>query len=290
MNDRSCVPARIDRRTFMGLSGMSAAALIFGAGPFTERVVAHPKVSDYPFKLGVASGDPLPDSVVLWTRLAPDPLAEDGRGGMPNRKVPVRWEISEDESFRRGTRRTRRGIEFARPELAHSVHVEVEGLKPGREYFYRFKAGPEISPVGRTKTAPDPRARVGQLAFAFASCQKWEDGYYSPYRHLAEEDVEFVVHLGDYIYEYGIDPNGGYRGVPVPDYFGSETTTLKQYRLRHALYKTDPDLQRAHALFPWVVTWDDHEVENDYADEFSEPDAEPDQDPQIFLRRRAAAY
>ena len=290
MTDRSCVPARIDRRTFMGLSGMSAAALIFGAGPFTERALADPKFSDYPFKLGVASGDPLPDSVVLWTRLAPDPLAEDGRGGMPNRKVPVRWEISEDESFRRGTRRTRRGIEFARPELAHSVHVEVEGLKPGREYFYRFKAGPEISPVGRTKTAPDPRARVGQLAFAFASCQKWEDGYYSPYRHLAEEDVEFVVHLGDYIYEYGIDPNGGYRGVPVPDYFGSETTTLKQYRLRHALYKTDPDLQRAHALFPWVVTWDDHEVENDYADEFSEPDAEQDQDPQIFLRRRAAAY
>ena len=287
MTDRSRLPSQIDRRTFMGLSGMSAAALIFGAGPFTERALADPKFSDYPFKLGVASGDPLPDGIVLWTRLAPDPLSDDGRGGMPNRKVPVRWEISEDESFRRGTRL---GVEFARPELAHSVHVEVEGLKPGREYFYRFKVGPETSPVGRTTTAPDPRARVDRLTFAFASCQRWDDGYYSPYRHLAEEDIEFVVHLGDYIYEYGIDPNGGYRGVPVPAYFGSETTTLERYRLQHALYRTDPDLQRAHALFPWVVTWDDHEVENDYADEFSEPDSEPDQDPTVFLRRRAAAY
>ncbi len=138
----------IDRRTFVKLSGLSAAALVFGYGPFTEKAMAQTRFSDYPFKLGVASGDPLPDGVVLWTRLAPDPL--DG-GGMPNRKVPVRWQVASDENFRRVVRR---GVKRARPELAHTVHVEVDGLQPATEYFYRFKVGNEISPVGRTKTAP----------------------------------------------------------------------------------------------------------------------------------------
>jgi alkaline phosphatase D len=277
----------IDRRRFITLSGMSAAALVFGSGPFTEKATATPRFGDDPFSLGVASGDPLPDGVVLWTRLAPDPLAGDGQGGMPSKKVPVRWEVATDAGFREVVRR---GVEFATPEMAHSVHAEVEGLEPAREYFYRFKAGPEISPVGRTKTAPAPDAKVSKMAFAFASCQQYEHGYFTAYRHMAEEDLDLVVHLGDYIYEYGkneyVAPGGNVR-EHVP---GSEIFDLSDYRVRHAQYRSAPNLQQAHAAFPWVVTWDDHEVENNYADEISEEDSEPDQDPEIFLRRRAAAY
>jgi alkaline phosphatase D len=276
----------IDRRTFVKLSGMSAAALIFGLGPFTEEAVARTRFSDYPFSLGVASGDPLPSGVVLWTRLAPNPLAEDGKGGMPPLKVPVYWEVAEDERFRKVVRR---GKGFARPELAHSLHVEVRGLKPAREYFYRFSAGSELSPTGRTKTAPVPGASVGAFAFAFASCQMYEHGYYTAYRRMSEEDLDLVVHLGDYIYEYGpneyVAQSGNVRTHNSPEIF-----TLSEYRNRHALYKTDEDLQAAHAAFPWIVTWDDHEVENNYADEVSEVDSEPDQDPVVFLGRRAAAY
>lgn len=144
---------------------MSAATLMFG-GPFTEKAISQSRFSENPFSLGVASGEPAPDGVVLWTRLAPEPLAQDGRGGLPDRKVPVQWQVAEDAGFRRVVRQ---GTEFARPELAHSVHVEVEGLRPAREYFYRFKAGPEPSPVGRTKTAPAPGASPEALAFALCS-------------------------------------------------------------------------------------------------------------------------
>jgi alkaline phosphatase D len=276
----------IERRTFVKLSGMSAAALIFGLGPFTEEAVARPRFSDYPFSLGVASGDPRPHGVILWTRLAPDPLAEDGNGGMPPLKVPVYWEIAEDEDFGEVERR---GEVFARPELAHSVHVEVRGLDPDHEYFYRFRAGFELSPTGRTKTAPAPGASVAELAFAFASCQMYEHGYYTVYRRMSEEDLDLVVHLGDYIYEYGpnqyVAQSGNVRTHNSPEIF-----TLPEYRNRHALYKTDEDLQAAHAACPWIVTWDDHEVENNYADEVSEIDSESDQDPEVFLMRRAAAY
>ncbi|MBA2713283.1 MAG: PhoD-like phosphatase N-terminal domain-containing protein, partial [Rubrobacteraceae bacterium] len=168
---------------------MSAAALVLSGGPLSERTMARPFFRDDPFSLGVASGDPLPNGVVIWTRLAPDPLAEDGSGGMPDRKVPVRWEVATDEGFRKVVRR---GHSFAAPELAHSVHVEVEGLDPAREYFYRFKAGPETSPAGRTKTAPAPGAKVSELRFAFASCQQYEHGYYTAYSHMAEEDLDLV--------------------------------------------------------------------------------------------------
>jgi alkaline phosphatase D len=276
----------IDRRTFVKMSSLSAAALIFGLGSFTEEAVARTRFSDYPFSLGVASGDPLPDGVVLWTRLAPDPLAEDGKGGMPPLKVPVYWEVAQDERFRKVVRR---GIAFARPELAHSLHVEVGGLEPAREYSYRFRAGFELSPTGRTKTAPAPGASSGALTFAFASCQMYEHGYYTAYRRMREEDLDLVVHLGDYIYEYGpneyVAQSGNARSHNSPEIF-----TLPEYRNRHALYKTDEDLQAAHAAFPWIVTWDDHEVENNYADEVSQVDSEPDQDPEVFLGRRAAAY
>ena len=277
----------IDRRKFIALSGMSAAALILSGGPLSERTVARPTFRDDPFSLGVASGDPLPHGVVIWTRLAPDPLAGDGHGGMPDGKVQVRWEVATDEGFRKVVRR---GLSYAAPQLAHSVHVELEGLDPAREYFYRFKAGTEISPVGRTKTAPAPGAKVSELRFAFASCQQYEHGYYTAYRHMAEEDLDLVIHLGDYIYEYGsneyVAPGGNVR-KHVP---GKEIFDLSDYRVRHAQYRGAVNLQRAHAAFPWIVTWDDHEVENNYADEISEEDYERDQDPEVFLRRRSAAY
>ncbi len=273
----------MDRRTFVKLSGASAAALIFGYGPFTESVWSKPRFSDYPFKLGIASGDPLPDGVVIWTRLAPDPL---NGGGMPQKKVQVRWEVAEDESFRRVVEK---GKAFARPELAHSVHVEVGDLESGREYFYRFEAGKEVSPVGRTKTAPKAGAGVAEMSFAFVSCQQYEHGYFTAYRRMAEEEqLDLVVHLGDYIYEYGpnqyVAPGGNVRA-----HSGPEIVSLSDYRNRHAQYRTDEDLQAAHAAFPWAVTWDDHEVENNYADEIPEART-PTPTREAFLARRAAAY
>lgn len=261
---------------------MTAAGLIFGVGPSVDRAMAAPRFRDYPFKLGVASGDPRPDGVVLWTRLAPNPLAESGRGGVPRQNIAVRWEVATDEGFRRIVRQ---GSEVARPELGHSVHAEVRGLAPKRPYFYRFKAGSETSPVGRTKTTPPFGAYTAKLSFAFASCQQYEHGYFGAFRRLAQEDLDLVVHLGDYIYEYG--PNE-YRaaGGNVRVHNSGEITTLAAYRNRHAQYRGDRDLQRAHAAHPWVVTWDDHEVENNYADEIPEQG----QSPEAFLQRRANAY
>src|SRR5262249_33784006 len=157
----------------------------------------------------------------------------------------------------------------ALPALAHSVHVELGGLEPSREYFYRFLAAGQDSPVGRTRTAPAP-GRKEDVAFAFVSCQDWQNGYYTAYRHLAEEDLDVVVHFADYIYEYG--PEGKTRpGSPAARvHDGPEVFSLESYRNRHALYKTDPNLQAAHAATPWILTWDDHEVENNYADDVRE--------------------
>ncbi|MGH3089935.1 MAG: alkaline phosphatase D family protein, partial [Rubrobacteraceae bacterium] len=272
---------RISRGKFINLGGMGAAALLLGCSRTEpERDVERSiSFSDYPFSLGVASGDPRPDGVALWTRLAPAPL--DHGGGMPDREVAARWEVAEDEGFRKVVRR---GEEVASPSLAHSVHAEVEGLRPGRWYFFRFKAGGETSAVGRTRTAPE--RGVPEMNFAFASCQKWDEGFYSAYRRMSGDDLDLVFHLGDYIYEYGVGESGGARGAPVPEQFRGEATTLDDYRLRYALYKTDADLQAAHAAFPWVVTWDDHDVDNDYAGDDSE-----NSDPrERFLARRAAAY
>lgn len=270
----------IDRRKFITLSGAGAAAVIFGVGPLTQETIAQPRFSGNPFSLGVASGDPAPDGIVLWTRLAPEPEAPDS--GMTQKRVPVRWEVSEDENFRRVIQK---GKTFAQPELGHSVHVEVEGLSANSEYFYRFRVGGDTSPVGRTKTLPALGSPVGEMSFAFASCQQYEHGFFTAYRRMAEEDLDLVFHLGDYIYEYGPNeyraPGGNVRRHNTP-----EIVSLSDYRVRHALYRSDEDLQAAHAAFPWVVTWDDHEVENNYADEIPELG----QSPQAFLQRRAAAY
>ncbi|GAA2796696.1 alkaline phosphatase D family protein [Crossiella cryophila] len=261
---------RVTRRT--ALLGSAATLALTTALP---AVAAPSRKLIGPFTLGIASGDPTPDGVVLWTRLAVSPLNEDGLGGMPDRVVPVHWEVAEDERFRRIARR---GVAHARPEAAHTVHVEVGGLRAGREYWYRFRTGGEISPVGRTRTAPGPEVLRTELTMCFASCSKYEDGHFTAYRRLAEDHPDLVLHLGDYQYEYQ-GKAGDIRQV-----LGPETTTLAGYRQRHAQYKTDPDLQLAHATAPFLVVWDDHETENNWADEV------PEQPDPHFLTRRAAAF
>ena len=234
--------------------------------------IQRPRFSGYPFTLGVASGAPLPDGVVLWTRLAPKPLDGGGAGHDP---VVVRWQVADDEAF---TRVVGRGSVTARASSAFSVHVEVTGLQPARWYFYRFTAGGEVSPVGRTRTAPAAGDEPGRLRFGLGSCQHYEHGYYGAHRHLAAEDLDLMVFVGDYIYE------GAGRADDVRRHVGGEARTLTDYRNRHAQYKTAEYLQRLHAAVPWLVTWDDHEVDNNYAgtrDEALDPD---------FRTRRAAAY
>jgi alkaline phosphatase D len=265
-----------------GLAGMAAGLpAAWGAwgatGGRAGRVVE-------PFTLGVASGDPVPDGVVLWTRLAPDPLLQGG--AMPNRPILVRWEVAHDERFGRVAAK---GTVHARPESAHAVHVEVAGLGPGREYFYRFKTGQELSPIGRTKTAPRPDQDPRRLAFAFASCQMYEHGYFTAFGHMAQEDLDFVVHLGDYIYEHGQNQYAG-RSGNVRLHAGGEIESLEDYRRRHAQYKTDSDLQAAHAAFPWIVTFDDHEIDNNWAGGVPENTAGPNATRESFLARRAAAF
>lgn len=235
------------------------------------------RFNEDPFQLGIASGDPTPDSVVLWTRLAPRPFDEGG--GMPSQSVPVQWVVAADEQF---SRVLQRGEIAALPEFAHSVHVEPRGLPPGQWLWYQFFAGSGsrrvASPVGRTRTAP-PIDSDSDLRFALASCQRYEDGYYTAYSHMAEEDLDLVIHVGDYIYESAV-----VAGKPRPHSLPT-ARTLDDYRQRYALYKSDPELQKAHALFPWASVWDDHEVENDYAGLVG--GAGPRDD---FPAQRAAAY
>ncbi|WP_198663274.1 alkaline phosphatase D family protein [Jiangella endophytica] len=277
---------RLNRRTFLQLSGVSSAALALGvAAPIGALASAEADGAQLPdgvFGLGVASGDPGTGSVVLWTRLAPEPLAPDGHGGMPPRPVPVRYEVATDESFRQVVRR---GAAVASPELAHSVHPQVDGLDPGREYFYRFHAGRQVSPTGRTKTLPaGPDAT---FRFATASCQAWYHGHFTAYRHLVQEELDAVVFLGDYIYEYGITAANLWRaGAAVTPEHGVEIQTLEQFRLRYSLFKTDPHLQAAHAAAPWFVTWDDHEVQNNYGADGSRYGVLPEH----FVHLRAVGY
>ncbi|RKT88707.1 alkaline phosphatase D [Saccharopolyspora antimicrobica] len=252
--------------------GSTAASALPGAGGQIRS----------PFTLGVASGDPLPHGVVLWTRLAMEPLADNGLGGMPDRVVPVQWQVAEDEGFRKIVAQ---GTAQARPESAHSVHVELFNLNPATEYYYRFRAGNELSPVGRTRTAPRFGAQLDKFSFAFASCQNYPVGHFSAYSHMVQEDLDLVAFLGDYIYEGGAKGSIGRPHAPA-----RETFDLADYRTRHAQYKTDPDLQAAHAAFPWVVVFDDHEVENNWAADRSQPDDEPDQDPAVFRKRRTEAF
>ena len=269
--------SRLSRRDLMKLAWFMGAAAI--APPIvSRRLSASPIFDTYPFPLGVASGDPLPDGVVLWTRLAPKPL--EG-GGMPMTTVGVDWEVAHDPQFRRIAQK---GTTFARPELGHSVHVEVSGLESGREYWYRFHAGDEVSQTGRTKTAPPAGAAVDRLRFAVCGCSHYEMGYFTAYRRIAEEQFDFVFHTGDYIYEGRA--SGGRNDNVVRQHANHEPYTVDDYRVRYAQYKMDPDLKAAHASAPFVMAWDDHEVENNYAGDHDENDTPPE----IFLLRRAAAY
>jgi alkaline phosphatase D len=243
------------RRFLQGVGALGVAAAL-------------PARAAFPFSLGVASGYPTPSGVVLWTRLAgiPDPVV-----------VPVRWEIASDEAMKSVIAS---GMTEAQPAWAHSVHVEAQGLEPERWYWYRFTAVGTRSPIGRTRTAPAPTATAPRLRFAFASCQQYEQGYYGAYRHMVADAPDLIAFLGDYIYE------GTWGRELVRSHASGEAYTLGDYRARYALYRSDPDLQAAHAACPWIVTWDDHEVDNDYADDRPEDGMERG----AFLERRAAAY
>lgn len=280
----NALPLNSDKNLFatasLGRRGFVRAAAALAIAPLLRQpaygvVLSNMTFRNYPFSLGVASGDPLPDGFVLWTRLAPEPLHG---GGMPDENVEVTWQVATDQSMKNVVAR---GSEIATPKFAHSVHVEVSGLEPGRPYWYRFKAASEVSPIGRTRTAPAIDSNPERLRFAFASCQHYESGFFNGYYHMAGDDLDLVVHLGDYIYE------GSAVSGAVRKHVGLEIQSLDDYRNRHAQYKTDTDLQAAHAAFPWLVTWDDHEFDNNCAGDISE---QTHVEPAEFLLRRANAY
>ncbi len=281
---------RLTRRQLLAGAGAGAAALPFGSRLAGHRAEAQSlplgvAFDPAPFTLGVASGDPLPESVILWTRLAPEPLVEAGAslgGSGVNEAVEVDWVVAEDPRLRRVVRT---GTTMAGPELGYSVHVDPGGLEPGRTYWYRFAALGRVSRIGRTRTAPV--GPTGRVRFAYVSCSNFQHGYFGAYRHLAREDLDLVVCLGDYFYEYPTGEYGGFR-----DHQPFETQGLEEYRQRHALYKGDPDLRAAHAAFPWVVTWDDHEFDNNYADLVPEANTEDSANatPESFAQRRSDSY
>lgn len=280
----------MDRRTFLaGMLAGAAATACSGRGrpagspPATRRRRPPPLPSGLPperFALGVASGDPASRSVILWTRVVADPLASDG--GVGAAPVPVHWEVATDEGF---SHVVRSGTAVAEAALAHSVHVDARGLAPDRWYWYRFRVGDRTSPVGRTRTTPPPGARPDRLRFGFASCQNRQQGWWTAHEHLAAEDLDLVVFLGDYIYDDAPDP------AATRPYRSADPVDLAGYRARWGEYKADPALQASHARFPWVCTWDDHEVSGNYAgDRPGEDYGDDGLTREEFLARRGAAY
>lgn len=264
-SQRACV----DRRQLLRLVVAGSGALWLPRSAWSQ-----PRLPGNPFNLGIASGSPSHDSVVLWTRL----LAASDVAAFASGPITVQWELAHDEQF---AHMVQRGQVQALPELAHAVHVEPMGLAPDRWYFYRFIAGGNVSPVGRTRTFPAPDSVVARLRLAYASCQRWEHGYYGAYRHMLAEDLDTVLFLGDYIYEYGRTSN------PVRVHTDGWALTLADYRRRHALHKSDRALQNMHAACPWLLAWDDHEVQNDYAGLEAGENGPAVED---FAARRAAAY
>jgi alkaline phosphatase D len=231
----------------------------------------------HPFTLGVASGVPRPDSVVLWTKLVITP-ADMQAASDTGEPVWVEWEVFADEQLKQVVQK---GKELTNKDLGHSVRVWVKNLEPATAYWFRFICGDATSAVGRTKTAPAPNEQVKSLRFALASCQHFEAGQYTAYKDIANQDLDFVLFVGDYIYETNLNPS-----LAVRQHIGEEPKTLSQYRARYEQYKSDPALQSAHAKHPWVLMWDDHEVVNDYANDLDPAYS----DSQLFLERRAAAY
>lgn len=263
------------------LLSLGAGGVVIGSG---RPALADPVFADYPFQLGIAAGDPAPDGFVIWTRLAPRPL-EIGYG-MPSQPVIVKWEVATDRGF---ASVARSGEAVARPELGHAVHVEVEGLEPGREYFYRFTAGRERTATGRAVTAPAAGAAVAGARFGVLGCQAYEQGFYTAHRRAAEERFDFIYCYGDYIYEgRGNRTYNGAGGTTENprQHFGGEIYSLDDYRRRYAQYKMDVDLQASHASTAWYCTWDDHETDNNWVSAYDQ-DGTP---PEVFaLRRQAAA-
>ncbi|GAA2984157.1 alkaline phosphatase D family protein [Actinokineospora diospyrosa] len=248
-------PTTPNRRVFLKSSAIAGGALLVPAAlAGTASAAAVPQ-----FAHGVASGDPLPDGVLLWTRVTPTPEATPGSGAGPT--VEVRWEVATDAGF---AAVVQSGAATTGPDRDHTVKVAAAGLAAGTAYYFRFTLDGVRSATGRTRTAPAANADVSKLRLGLVSCSNWQAGYFSAYRHLAARaDLDGVLHVGDYLYEYQA---GGYgaRGVTIrPHVPANEMLSLSDYRRRHAQYKTDPDLQALHAAQPWFITWDDHEYAND---------------------------
>ncbi|WP_300379127.1 alkaline phosphatase D family protein [Henriciella sp.] len=250
--------------------------------------MARAQSDKYHFTLGVASGVPRETSVLLWTRLAPEPLKG---GGMARGLTTVRYRVCRDEMMRD---EVRTGVVNTSHVKGHSIHLHVGGLAPGREYFYQFYFGEDESPIGRTRTS-DRSAAEARLALA--NCQAWETGRYAAYRDIAEWAPDAVIHVGDYIYEGGIGTLRSVRPDNIEDavaydvvrqHNSAEIVSLYDYRNRYALYRSDPHLQAAHAAAPWLVAMDDHEVDNNWAS--LTPQDPEKQTPQEFALRRQAAF
>ncbi|GAB3075880.1 alkaline phosphatase D family protein [Corynebacterium aquatimens] len=275
-SDSSSTGAGHSRRSFLAgsatVAGVAAAGTVVGAAPASAKqstpiaggfpMPPAPAPAPYaPFMHGVASGDPVPDSVIIWTRVTVSPEAMPGSGkGAP---VDVRWQIATDRSF---ANVVRSGTYRATAETDHTVKIDPKGLKPQTTYYYRFIWGREVSPVGTTHTAPAFNADIAKYNMAVTSCANYEAGYFTAYDHMAglmeKGEIDLVVFLGDYIYEYGTGGYAGRSGVSRPHWPAHEIVSLADYRIRYGRYRTDPHLQRAHAAGPWVVVWDDHETAN----------------------------
>ena len=262
----------------MLLAGVGAGSVVTLGRPALAQAV----FEDNPFQLGVAAGDPLPDGFVIWTRLCPRPLEPDH--GMPSQPMAVNWQVAADAGFNTVVQS---GEVVARPELGHAVHVEVEGLEPARQYFYRFTAGRERSGVGKAKTTPLAGAPTAQVKFGVVGCQAYESGLYTAHRKIAGEDLDFIFFYGDYIYEgrgnriYGTTtPNENQRV-----HLGGEVYSVTDYRQRYAQYTMDTDLQASRQSAAWFCVWDDHEIDNNWVGDIDQDGT----DPAVFALRKAAA-